>query len=144
MCWLINIIFTIRIFLLLTKHTCNILVKTISITAAVAAFVNPIIHCDDTQPELLMQDIGGSTIHTYAHHKAACNTNHTTLFAALNWIPFIFNLTQSTAPVDDDNIADHLCNSTFDHLQPLEEGEEWMIADSGANWHYHRHNSFIF
>ena len=41
-------------------------------------------------------------------------------------------------------IAERLRNSTFDHLPPLEEGEEWMIADSGANRHYHHHNRFIF
>ena len=112
-------------------------------TAAIVTHISPIIYADDTQPEMLADNIGGNILHTYTRNKNACDDNNTILFCAVNWIPFIFNIFSST-PQEEDAVVDRLHNSPFSHLPPLQEGEEWMIADSGANCHYHRHNRFIF
>jgi hypothetical protein len=153
LCWLTNILFTIRVLLHLIKHTWkhikylqrttfSIIIAIISMTAAIVTNISPIIYTDDTQPEMLAENVGGNILQTYTRNKHACDNNNTLWFCAVNWIPFIFNTITPTQQEEDD--SDRLQNNPFDHLPPLQEGEDWMIADSGANRHYHRHNRFLF
>ena len=86
---------------------------------------------------MLTDNVGGSILHTYARNKHTCDNNNTLWFCAVNWIPFIFNTITPTQQEDND-VVNRLQNS------PLEEGKDWMIADSGTNSHYHYHNRFIF
>ena len=92
---------------------------------------------------------------TYKSHKTKYNNKYQAVYDAVcknnyifvNWIPLIF--TTSTKTPNDPSLPspserEKMQTDAYDHLPPLEEGEEWMIADSGANRHYHRHNRFLF
>jgi len=128
-------------------------INILSMAAAIITVISPITYDDDTQSPTISTRIGEQVLYTYARNKRAYENPH---FSLANWIPLIFN-TKTTArktknndgAVDDPLLShserDRLSSDeNFDHLPPLEEGEEWMIADSGANRHYHRHNRFLF
>ena len=91
-------------------------------TAAIVTTISPIIYADDTQPDMLSDNIGGNILHTYARNKNACDDNDTVLFCAVNWIPFIFNIFSST-PQEEDNVVDWCKTAPFPIFPLLRKGK---------------------
>jgi len=122
-------------------YTLIITQTVITVSAMLTTNLSPITYDDDGE-DVITCTMGTSMLYRYKHIKSLSQHEHISM---VNWIPMIFNAARDalTSP-SSDRERELVCNTSFDHLPSLQEGEEWMIADSGANRHYHPHTKHIF